>query len=138
MDFGIYAGDFFYNVAGTVRRGTVCNQNVDIGINFFARGKNSFYNLFDIIPLAICGDIYNKPHVEFFLRSSMSDSTIILTRSLKLVCGSQPSTFLALAASPIKKSTSAGLNNSLEILTYFSQLSMPTEPNASFANSATV
>src|SRR3989344_3871349 len=102
MDFWIYAGDFSYNVGCTVRRVAVGNKNVDIGINFFARRNDSFYDLLDIIPLTISWDIYNKPHVEFFLRSSMSASTIILTSSLKLVCGSQPNTFRAFFASPIR------------------------------------
>src|SRR3989344_9291411 len=107
------------------------------GRHFLDTGKNLINNFFNVFFLIIGGDNNNQSHREFFLRSSISALTIILTNSPKVTVGSQPRIFLARVASPTKESTSAGLKKSLEILTYFFQLVIPITLKASSTNSAT-
>ncbi len=65
-------------------------------------------------------------------------ATIILTRVAKSTSGCQPSLFLALVASPISRSTSAGRKNLASWRTKRCQSSMPTSAKARSTTSPTV
>src|SRR5690242_2508697 len=66
----------------------------------------------EVTPDEAAGAGYERSH------RLMSDSTIIATSSSKLTSGSQPSSRLALLASPMSRSTSAGRTKRGSITTY--------------------
>src|SRR3989344_9194859 len=105
--------------------------------HFFCLCKHQLDHFFYILFFVISGNINYESHLPFFLSRSMSASTIILTKLLKDTLGFQSSSFFAFVASPIKKSTSAGLKNSLDIFTYFFQLTSLIASKAHFTNCST-
>src|SRR3989344_1397275 len=104
---------------------------------FFALSQYFFNNFFDVFLFVVRGDCNNKSHLEFALRSLISFSTIILTSCVNPTEGLHPKTFLAFDESPIKKSTSAGLNSCFDTCMYFFQFLTPITPKASSTKSAT-
>src|SRR3990167_4759612 len=99
--------------------------------------KNFSDDLFYVIFFVESGDYNYQSHLEFFLRRSTSALTIMATSSLNETVGFQLNASFAFVASPIRKSTSAGLIYSLDVLTYFFQFVILTALKACSTNSRT-